>query len=93
MDKNDGKMECILDGCRGIYIPQDFAREILTDDWKGVSEEQTNVLETGPEHEFYWEVWDEVLDSASIRLPDGLWTLYQDGDLFLIHESYDWDEE
>jgi hypothetical protein len=74
----------LVDGNQGIYIPQTFAQRFRLDDWKGITEEDFNIcLMGGPEHEFYWDAWDTILDNASYTDKDGkTWTLYQDGDLF-----------
>ena len=84
--------ELLLDDARGQYIPQNFA-EIVKREWvEGVDREQWAILEAGPEHEWYWETWDEVLNSAVlIRSPSGeKFTLYQDGNLWIIPEDAEW---
>jgi hypothetical protein len=74
-------VECFLDSSRGVYIPRDFASCIDLTDWTGIKTEDLEVLRAGPDHEFYWEVWTDVLDSAETR--DGR-VLHQDGDLWLV---------
>ncbi len=54
------KMEFILDGHHGIYIPQIFAEQYP--EWAKYDEDM-EVLKAGPEHEDYWEAWDSVLGS------------------------------
>lgn len=77
--------ECIIDGASGIYVPQRFAREFRN--WNGVDPEDWAILEEGPDHEHYWEVWDDVLNGAEFTDAKGeTWTLMQDNDLFAIHE-------
>ena len=99
--------ELFLDGARGIYLPQNFAEIVKRERVEGVSEEQWAILEAGPEHEWYWEAWDEVLNSAIVTSPptNERFALYQDGDLWLIPEDaegpdpwaegdlMDWDEQ
>ena len=83
--------EMFLDGARGIYLPQNFAEIVKRERVEGVSEEQWAILEAGPEHEWYWEAWDKVLNSAVLTNPSGeKFTLHQDGDLWLIPEDADW---
>ena len=84
--------ELLLDGARGIYIPQNFAEIVKRECVEGVSEEQWAIFEAGPEHEWYWEAWDEVLNSAIVTNPSTheRFTLYQDGDLWLIPEDAEW---
>jgi len=84
------------DGARGIYIPQYFAESIERDLVKGVSDEDWEILEAGPDHEFYWEAWDDVERSAEVVLDGHTYTLtYGEGggDLFLICPELMTDEE
>lgn len=73
--------EHFLDSARGVYIPQNFAEAIDVKDWTGIKAEDLDVLCAGPDHEFYWDVWTDVLDNAETR--DGR-VLYQDGDLWIV---------
>ena len=73
--------ELFLDGNRGVYIPQDFAEAIDVKDWTGIEAEDLDVLRAGPDHESYWDAWQDVLDHAETR--DGR-VLHQDGDLWLV---------
>ena len=73
------------DSARGVYIPQYFAETIHRDMTKGVSSEDWKILEAGPDHEFYWDVWCSVLDNCILTHPDeGCFYLWQDGDLWLV---------
>ena len=83
----------LLYDSHGIYIPQNFAGSFGCL-WRveGMSEEQWVILEAGPEHEWYWETWEEVLNNAVITNPTTheRFTLYQDGDLWLIPVDAEW---
>ncbi len=83
-----------LQESRGLYIPQDFAN-MFSDRSAvhGVSDEDWAILAAGPDHADYWEAWDEVLNNASITGNGIVYTLFQDGDLWLIPEDYDWENE
>ena len=70
-----------LDSNRGVYIPQHFAEAIDVKDWTGIKAEDLDVLRAGPDHESYWDVWQDVLDHAETL--DGR-VLHQDGDLWLV---------
>lgn len=75
----------------GIYIPEYFARSIKRDHVKGV--EDWSVLEAGPFHDDYWDVWDEVLSDAEITDDKGnVYFLHQDGDLWLIPRGMEWND-
>lgn len=91
-----GKIECILDSSRSIYLPQQFAtlyRTTTKGTWSGVSEEDILALEHGPDDEFYYEAWDSVLANAIFTDDEGDWHLHQDSDLFLVHEDYELEDE
>lgn len=65
----------------GVYIPQYFAESCDRSKFRYISEEQYEILGKGPDHEFYWEVWDEVLNNAE-TICGGV--LHQDGDLWVV---------
>jgi len=85
-----------LSDSRGIYIPRDFAKS-FNDREKhvaNVSNEDWNILQMGPEHEFYWETWDDVLDNAIVTDENSVkYFLHQNGDLWLVPVGMEWDEE
>jgi len=92
----DKMMECILEDNRGIYLPQAFSQlyhSTTNGKWSGVKKADLIILESGPDNEDYWEAWETVLNNAKFTDKDGVWTLHQDNDLFLVHEDYNWDEE
>ena len=68
----------------GQYVPQQFLRYIEgVAGWKNIKDEDRSILETGPEHEQYWDAWDKVLDQAQFLADNGdVYTLWQDGDLW-----------
>lgn len=73
---------CILDSARGVYIPQNFVELFNASEW-GISDKDKNILLQGPENEWYWETWDEVLDNAEYTDENGHeYRLHQDGDLW-----------
>ena len=86
----------LLDENNGIYIPKLFCKQCNPQnsyfvwDYDNCSEILLN-----PEHELYWEVWDEVLDSAYCIDPDNniKYTLYQNGDLWIIPEGCELPED
>ncbi len=88
-----------LNDSRGVYIPRDFAKSFAERDKhvQGVDAEQWAILEQGPEscsNESYWDVWTEVLDSATVTDNNGVkFTLHQDGDLWLIPEGMEWNDD
>lgn len=91
-----GSMMLWLSDARGIYIPRDFANS-FTDRAKsvaGVSEKQWEILEAGPDHEWYWETWDEVCNNAVITDDEGVkYFVHQDGDCWLVPEGMEWSDD
>jgi len=81
----------LFDNASGVYLPQRFAREIVRDAVSGVSDWAWTQIETGPDAEFYWDAWTEVLDRASVKDGDKVYSVHQDGDVWLIPN--DWTEE
>ena len=90
---NKPEIELLFDDASGIYIPQRFAQEIDREAVTGVSEEDFEIL-NDPDHEFYWDAWADVLDTAIITDIHGTqYTLYQDGDVWLIPIGMEWSEK
>ena len=92
-------LEILLDSSRGVYIPQAWAKECAcVDGWRvnhaGFDLEDLSILLDGPENEWYWEAWQDVLDHAEYVDKDGrVWRMYQDGDVFAYCEELMTDEE
>lgn len=84
-----------LSDARGVYIPRDFAKCFVDRDKavQGVKADDWAILEAGPDHEHYWDVWTDVLDNATVTDGTTVCRLHQDGDLWLIPVGMDWDEE
>ena len=60
----------------------------------GLDPDDWTILEAGPDHELYWDVWTGVCDSAVVTDTDGTkYRLWQDGDLWLIPDGMEWNDE
>jgi hypothetical protein len=84
-----------LSDSRGVYIPRDFAASFVDRDKSvaGVSAEDWAILEDGPEHEWYWESWQSVCDSAVVTDENGhTYSVWQDGDCWLIPKGMEWQD-
>lgn len=82
----------LLDESRGVYIPIKFVTnfQMMVRDsggWEGVTLEDIDELEKGPDSDIYWDVWDDVLNNASITINGVDWYLEQDGDLFAVRKN------
>lgn len=87
------EQELLLDGNRGIYIPQAFAQSFDRESWH-ISEEDHAILLEGPEHEEYWDTWAEVLNNAHYEDDNGkVWQLDQEDDLWAVYYDEEDDEE
>lgn len=79
---SDG-IKLLINGAHGVYVPQCFVQNFDMTVWDGVNDEDIEILKAGPDHEHYWEVWDDVLGNATHTDIDGnKWYLMQDGDLW-----------
>ena len=92
-----------LSDARGVYIPRDFANEVRCDCLSGVDDATLDILRAGPDHEWYWEAWQDVENNATITDPTtGIaYHVYQNGDCWLLPEGmtvndtgeFTWDNE
>lgn len=90
------EIHLILSSDRGVYIPQNFAEEYesYTGTWEGINLVDIVVLLKGPEHEWYWEAWNNVEMNAKFTHNDGtVYHLHLDGDVWLIPEGWEDTEE
>lgn len=85
-----------LNDARGMYLPRDFANS-FADRAKtvaGVSDDDWAILEAGPDHELYWDVWSDVCDHALITDDKGVqYRINQDGDCWLVPVGMEWDDK
>lgn len=87
----DGTQLLITDAS-GIYIPKEFITGF--DGWTGITREDRAVLVFGPDHEWYWESWEAVCNSAKYIKDGHTWSLNQnDGDLWAIRNDLDFCEK
>lgn len=102
-------VQCLFDEASGQYIPKRFAREIKRTAISGVKESDLDYLARGPggclddsteltegesvRGEYYWDVWQTILDNAVITDEDGNeFKLDQDGSVFLVPLEWEWDD-
>jgi len=85
----------VLDGNRGVYVPHEFGRIVKAGmSWEGHDPESIETLLEGPEAEYYWEAWQDVIDNVTFVDSKGNhWYLWQDGDLFMYCDHLMTDEE
>jgi hypothetical protein len=85
----------LLSDARGIYQPRDFAQEVKRECVANVSDADWQTLLDGPDGESYWDAWSDVCDRAVVTAPDtGVkYTIYQDGDTWLVPVDAEWGAE
>ena len=80
---------------RGVYIPKFFADCVRRECVANVTPENWADLEAGPDSETYWDTWLDVCDYATVTDHEAgvTYTLWQDGDLWLIPEGMEWSDK
>jgi hypothetical protein len=83
----------VLNDSHGVYIPQLWCQSIA--EWEaetlGIQWSDVQACQAGPDHEWYWEAWQAILDSASMVSDGTTWRLHQDGDLWEVPDNWDWE--
>lgn len=84
-----------LSDASGVYIPQRFADETKPECIGGVDDETLDILRAGPDHEWYWEAWDDVLRDAIVTDHESgvQYRVEQDGDCWLVPVGMEWDDD
>lgn len=86
------KSYCIVDSAHGQFIPQVFLETHNPNTWElNVNDEDLTSIQNGPEDEFYWESWEKLMNNAVCVIENEKFTLFQDNDLFIINEDYDFE--
>ena len=74
---------CLIGDAVGIYVPREFISGYDNALW-GIRTEDISIIMDGPDNEFYWEAWDDVLEYATCTVGRVVYGLWQDGDLFAL---------
>ena len=77
-------MFCLIDANRGIYIPRIFAQRYGSACIKGITKIDIDILLQGPDNDYYFDIWDEVVNEVEFLFDGQLCTLFEDGDLFAV---------
>ena len=83
----------LVSDANGIYVPQVFATNYDLSLWSNIDPEDLTTIEEGPDHEYYWEAWNNILNSATYLLGGDQYHLHNDGDLWAICYDKVSDEE
>ena len=77
------KQILLIDEAMGIYVPQSYAVRYPHLIESAFCDDTLQILLAGPEHDHYWEAWDDVLRTP-VTFKGKKWRLEQDGDLFAV---------
>lgn len=92
MDEVPRNAVLLEDGWNGVYVPNLFAKNYDLAEWN-VRPDDINILLAGPDHEEYWDTWDEILSYAFCRKDGKVYRLWQDGDLWAYCPEDELDDE
>jgi hypothetical protein len=76
-------MMLLLSDNRGTYIPRDFVTEFDLSQFEGIKPGDAMIC-ANPEHDYYWDAWQAILDDATLTQDGYTYHLHQDGDLWAI---------
>ncbi len=78
-------VEILCDSHHGIYIPSIMIQRLVDNGWRNIPDDAVEILKD-PNHECYWETWQEVLDNAEWHdaSTSQVFKLHHDGDLFAV---------
>jgi hypothetical protein len=90
--------QLLVSDAQGIYIAQIFCqqyRQCITN--ADQLKEDIDICLVGPDHEFYWDAWENIIDNAEL-LDDNkekmsIGNLGDSGDLWAIPENYEYPED
>mgnify|MGYP000353744861 CR=1 FL=1 len=83
------------DSSRGVYIPKHFAEDVKRQYVTGIDlSELDYLLDNDYCDDNFWDHWIYVLNNCTVTDDDGnVYSLYQDGDLWLVCDELMTDEE
>lgn len=94
LNMGDSLCKWWINSAAGVYIPQEFAQTRDKYVWFGVNRRDWRTIERGPDAEWYWEAWYNVLSNAHAVDENGhIWRLWQNGDLYLYRDDCPFDDE
>ena len=99
---NEDRYIMFVDSHHGQYIPELFCKGYVDGNYKFTFSEQSTIdaiheiAQNGIDCEHYWECWERVLNGTIIphdelNIP-GTYFLHHNEDLWLAHESVEFDE-
>jgi hypothetical protein len=80
----------LIDSHHGVYVPQLFVQAFKGNplfNWSDMNAD-LETIEDGPDNEFYWEEWDNLMSNLHADIEGVRFCLYQEEDLFLVPIDY-----
>lgn len=84
-------IQLAVDSLWGINTPKRFFEQypqFLTH----LNMEDQAIIEN-PEHEAYWDVWNQFVSDFRVIKYGDRWSIYEDGDVFFVSEHHQFDND
>jgi len=79
-----------VDGDNGVYVPQKFVERfgasIQDCEYMDIRQDMLECL-MGPDGEFYWEAWANIVDGAAVLIDGSWYCIHHDMDVWLVRED------
>jgi len=83
-------IQLAVDGSFGIHVPKRFFQR-YPQFLEHLNEEDHAIIEN-PEHEHYWDVWDQFVQDFRV-IKDGVrWFIHRDVDVFFVSEHHQFND-
>ena len=91
----EDRAELVANSSMGRYIPMFVCSHKLREegwDWSGVNPQDLATIKEGPDGEFYWEAWDDIMNDLKITINGEPYQLVQNEDLWAVPMDIEPDE-
>lgn len=85
-------MQLICDSHHGIYCPQITIKDLIDDIVSQLPAEDVKTVLDGPDNEWYWESWENILDQT-FTFEGKTYRLEQDEDVWMMEEGEEFNNE
>ena len=94
MAHNSKEPILLIDSHHGIYLPKVFC-EVYANLVEQEQSENLDICLAGPDHEDYWDAWEDILDTTHFTeegVKYSIGSIGEENDLWAIPEGYEYDE-
>ena len=88
----ENRVMLLADSHHGVYIPQFTVKDHLNHpawDWSEVSQDDVQAVLAGPDNDWYWEAWENVMNSVKVRSQGTEYVIVYNEDLWLVPTDVD----